>query len=147
MNLDAIITPLGINWTTLPLLLIFLITLVTLPILVFRPYLKAYEEREHRTIGGHEEASRLAQQTEDLQTEFEAKAKTLNIKMRAFVDEARKSGQQESEQILLTAHKNYEKRLEEIKRKVDGEYRSAQESLTQHVPDLSRTIADQLLGK
>lgn len=143
----GILTSLGINESVWPLMGLFLIALLALSNLVFKPYLAAYTERENRTAGGESTADQYLQEARELQAEYEAKAKELNREMRTIFDQIKAQALKDQEARLLTAHQQFEDNVKKSREKVDVEYRNAQESLSSEVPTLSREIVAKLLGR
>lgn len=143
----GILTSLGINSSVWPMMGLFVIALIVLSQLIFKPYLAAYTQRELRTSGGEAEADQLNAETVRLQGEYDAKAKELNREMRSIFDEIKLNAVQENDARLAKAHAEFEGLVKKSKALVDSEFTKAQESLSREVPELSKVIVDRLMGK
>ena len=71
---------LGIDSTLWSHLACFIVAYLALSTLVFRPYLRAFQERERRTVGSEEDAIRLIEEARELSKSTNAKPSSSTIK-------------------------------------------------------------------
>lgn len=141
----AILSQLGINYTTFYCFLIFVVTFFFLKELLFRPYYLAFEEREKRTKGGQEGAKDLQKQTLDLHKEFEQEARDLNSQIKNIFDLARSEATKDVEGILASGRKSAEKVIEETRLTVAGEVKKSREQMRLEAPSIALAITKKML--
>jgi len=138
---------LGINSTIIVQFIIFVIAYFILTRLIFMPYFKAYMERYNRTVGSEDDASKLIQETIELESEYEENAKALNVKIKKIFDTEKKLALENQTKMLFAANlkaeeykKSSEIKLEETKSKINTE-------LEQEVTPLAELIKNSVIGK
>ncbi len=138
---------LGINGTIGIQFVVFVVAYLILTRMVFMPYFKAYMERYNRTVGSEDDATKLTQETEELETEYEENAKALNIKIKKIFDTEKKLAVDEQTKILKAANlkaeeyrKSSELKLEETKSKMYSE-------LEQEIAPIAELIKNSVVGK
>ena len=138
---------LGINGTIGIQFVIFIVAYIILTRMVFMPYFKAYMERYNRTVGSEDDASKLIQEAEELEVEYEENAKALNVKIKNIYDSEKKKAIDEQTNILKAANlkaeeyrKNSELKLEETKGKISSD-------LEQEITPIAELIKNSVIGK
>lgn len=142
-----IIANLGVDLTIFFQFVSFLVGYFFLYFLVFKPYMKAYEERERRTEGTEEVAERLLTDTKDLQTEYQVKAQQLNAQYKSLYDKSRTEALKAHDQMVSEARANALQLLEKTRDQLNGEVGKAQEQIDKMTPEVAKEIASKLLGK
>ncbi|MCM2281597.1 MAG: ATP synthase F0 subunit B [Bdellovibrionaceae bacterium] len=142
-----LLTALGVDSTLAIHLACFLVSYLALSHLIFKPYLRAYEEREHRTIGNEEHAVRLIQETATLQTQYEQAAKGLNAQIKSAFDRSRTAAQKDYENLVQTAREQAQKTLEASRERLTKEIEATRKALAAEIPAVSAAIASKLAGK
>ena len=142
-----ILTSLGVDWTLGVHLVSFLVSYLALTQLVFKPYMRAYEEREKRTFGNEREAERLIRESGELQAQYEQKAKVLNSQIKSVFDASRSEAQREYDQLVQVARDLASKELEANRSWIGQEIQKTRTALGAEVPALSAIIASKLAGK
>ena len=99
----AILQQFGIDGTVFIHMIIFMIAIIFLSTVVFKPYLKALEMREQRTKGGEALAGEIQKQSADLRTRFEAKAKEVSTEIKTIYDKVRGQAAKDYEQIVASS--------------------------------------------
>src|SRR3954469_9588798 len=94
---------LGVNSTFWIQVACFIISFSSLTFLVFIPYLRAHQEREARTVGSEESATRLIQEAHDLQQQYEQRAKVVNSQIKGAFDVQRQEAQKEYDRLVQNA--------------------------------------------
>lgn len=145
--LTGIIRDLGVDYTLFIQLPIFLVILITLWFVLFKPYFAAYEERQNQTIGSQDEADALVAKTRELEIIYQRKARGANMDVKAIFDKERIEGQQEHERILLDAKDRARVITDTSKTRVQEEYNRAREELLKESSGIGKAIASRLLSK
>ena len=128
-------------------LAIVLFLMVILSTIVFKPFLKVLQERRDWVDGAEKKAKELQQRTEELTEKYRqamaaAQAQGANIR-----EEIRKESLAREMEILQRAMKGASGFLGEMKAKIQEETRVARGSLRLHAANLSREIAEKILGR
>jgi F-type H+-transporting ATPase subunit b len=126
---------------------LFLIMLIVLTRVLFRPYL-AMRDRRHKGIeGAREEAS--AMQERARQTNADYDAKLTKARQRGGEERATLRGQAAiyERQVLGAAREESQKALEGARAKISGEATAARDTLTKESAALARQIAVKILGR
>jgi len=104
-------------------------------------------ERYNRTVGSEDDASKLIQETIELESEYEENAKALNVKIKKIFDTEKKLALENQTKMLFAANlkaeeykKSSEIKLEETKSKINTE-------LEQEVTPLAELIKNSVIGK
>ncbi len=138
---------LGVDSTLWIHLACFLVSYVFLSQLIMKPYLRAFEEREKRTVGSEETAVRLVEEANDLQTQYALKARELNTQMTSFYNDARQAAQKQSESIVSKARDQATALLQGNREQISSEVQKAQKTLSAEIPAVGAAIASKLAGK
>lgn len=142
-----ILTALGVDKTLWIHLVCFFVSYLALSQLIFKPYLRAYEEREKRTVGNEEHAVRLVREAGDLQGQYEQKAKVVNAQIKSAFDASRVDAGKRYESLVLAAREEAQKLLESSRAQLAKEIQSARKALSAEIPAVSSAIASKLAGK
>lgn len=145
--IKSLLTALGINSTVWLQLASFLVSYLALSNLVFKPYLKAYRERERRTVGGEESAVRTVEEAQQLQLTYEQRAKHLNSEIRSVYEAHRSEATKQYEKQVEAARAEAAEALDSARQKISTEVQAARKSLSAEIPAVSRAIASRLSGK
>ncbi len=147
-NLVAnLLAALGVNETFWIHLGCFLVSYVALTQLVFKPYLRAFAEREKRTVGSEETAVRLVQEASDLHRQYEQKAKAINSQIKATFDSSRSDAQHEYDRLIDTTRGEVAALLKRSREVLSSEMQTARKAIAIDIPAVSQAIASKLAGK
>jgi F0F1-type ATP synthase membrane subunit b/b' len=141
----AILHQLGINYTTIYCLVIFLFTFFTLKTLVFEPYYNAFVEREKRTKGGEDSARDIHKQTQDIKSVYEAEARDLNSEVKSIFDESRILATKEYSRVVNEARQSAEHYVEKVREQVNAEIKKASEQMKSEIPVVAQAITKKML--
>jgi F-type H+-transporting ATPase subunit b len=142
-----IFTSLGVDSTIVIHLICFLISYVALTQLILKPYMRALEEREKRTVGGEELAVRLVEEAADLQGQYEVKAREINSQITSIYNQSRTAAQKDSDVLVDAARKEASGLLETSRAQISTEVQAARKTLSAEVPAVGAAIASKLAGK
>ena len=128
-------------------LVVVLFLMVILSSLVFKPFLRVLQRRRDWVEGAERRARELQQRTEELMEQYReslaaAQAQGANIR-----EEIRKESLAREMEILQRAMKEANGFLGEMKSKIQQETQAARTSLQMHARNLSRAIAEKILGR
>jgi F-type H+-transporting ATPase subunit b len=127
--------------------IIFLLVLLLLNKTLFKPILKILHEREERTEGFFKKSEEIGERAKETLEKYKekirlARRESLNIK-RKYISE----GNEEKEDILKKAREETNKYLESIRNKIAEESDATRKVLIKQVENLSRGIAEKVLGR
>lgn len=148
--MDTIISllhALGIDSTIWAQLAFFLITFAVLNWLVFKPYLKAFDQRTKNTFGNEAAAKELLNETEQLQKRYETTARRINDKIRELYDAAKTKAQESQNKILDLARNESSELIKRSRIQIQNEIQAAKNSLQPEVKVISGLISNKLIGK
>lgn len=143
----ALLKSLGIDSTLWIHVLCFAVAYLSLSNLIFKPYMKALAEREKRTIGGEEQAAQLLNETGEISSEYETKAKAVSAAIRAEYETHRLAAVKESETLIAAARTESQQLLEKSRTRISSEVSAARERLSAEVPSITSAIASKMAGK
>lgn len=135
------------NETFFMQLAIFLVTMLGLHFLVFRPALRLIAKREELTQGYQKSAEDLEAKTEALIADYEAKMKAARQEGLALKSEQTQAGEAQAVEILGKTREDLEAQWEEQAQAIGAQAKEAQLSLRKYSKDLSEEMAEKLLGR
>ena len=142
-----LLTQIGINSMLFAHMACFIVAYMALSQLVFKPYMSALKEREARTVGSEESASRLLDEAAQIHAEFETKAKQISGTIRSEYDKSRAEAMAAYDKMVSTARQEAAQEIEKARQQIGRELKTAQQSLVAEVPSVTSTIASKLAGK
>lgn len=142
-----ILSALGINSTIWIQLACFLVSYVALTQLVFKPYMAAFRERQIRTVGNEDFAQRLLQETAELQTQYELRARELNNETKAIFDKTRVEAMREYDKTISSAREETTQLLAKNRARIAQAIQEAQAEMMREAPQVGVAIASKLMGK
>jgi F-type H+-transporting ATPase subunit b len=128
-------------------IVIFVVLWLILSRLLFRPYLKLLEEREHKTAGALHESSDLEREGERLKLQYEEKIAQAqsagNAAKEAIVQQAR----QLRERIVTEARDEASRELEAVRQEVQRQLQQERQLAAAESASLARELASKILGR
>ena len=143
----AILNSLGVNGTIWIHLACFIVSWAAVSQLILKPYMKALTEREKRTVGSEETATRLIEEANALHSDYEKKARAINSQIKGLYDEARTAAMNEYDRLVDAARAEAMKLLEASRKQISTEIQSARKTLSAETPAVAAAIATKLAGK
>jgi F0F1-type ATP synthase membrane subunit b/b' len=138
---------LGFNESLFVHLACFAVSYISLYLLVYKPYSQALLVRRARTVGQEEAADKMNEEAVQLQTRFEAKAKSLNVEINKFYEESRASASREYDRIVDAAQTKTGEILKSARAQLGKETAAARDVLQRDIPSVGSAIATKLSGK
>lgn len=142
-----IIRQLGINETALIQFGIFVCIFFFLNLFLFKPYYKAFEERENRTLGGEDLALEIQQKTIELTSQYQIKAKSLAQKIKAIYDSHRSDALKEYDLIIGKARQQTHSLLESNSQQISQSIQATEGQLRLEAGKVASAITQKMLGK
>lgn len=133
--------------TTFIQLALFVIFLLTIRALVFRPFLALLESREARTRGTREKAIEIAARFETRSKEYERSIAEAQAAAVARRQSARDAGAAERDRLLGAARGEIEGEIERSRDALDRETVQARTDLSTRGRDLSLEVVRRVVGR
>ncbi len=136
-----------LNFTVILQLFIVLILIVALSNIVFKPFLGVLQERRDWVEGAERKARDLQQRMEELMERYQDTLATAQAQGTNIREEIRKDSLAKEMEILQKVMDEANRFLGEMKGKIQEESQVARASLRLHAENLSREIAEKVLGR
>jgi F-type H+-transporting ATPase subunit b len=135
------------NKTLIVQIAIFLFVYISMNFLVFRPVLRILARRKELTVGAEKSAEELNSKTENLVNQYTQKMEEAQAQGVALKQKFKKEGEDQATEILREAREALDSSLERTRQEVQSQTKEAQLILRKHSRDLSKEIAEKLLGR
>ena len=126
---------------------IFLIVLVGLNGILFKPFQALIEEREKRIEGNNEEAQRLFLLASQDQGAYEARIKEAKLVAQRERESLRVEGRDEGRELISDVRSELTEVMVETRAKVSIAEQEASQALTNDIEGLSRQVVEKVLGR
>lgn len=137
----------GINTTAIFQFVFFAIALLFMTKVVFGPYAHALEERQKRTKGGEDLALEFQKKSIELQSQYEAKAREVNGKIKDIFDDVKSGANKQYEAAVNAARDEANKLVLDNRSKLTKAIEQAAAELKNQTTLVAVTITNKLLGK
>ena len=128
------------------LLLNFLVLLYVLNIILFKPLLKLFAERDNSIRGALEVAREMTQRREDAAAAMDRELKETVRRSNEIFEAMRKQGLERQKQILEEANRHAHDHIARAKGELKGETEKARQRLRGDVEKFSDEIVKKLVG-
>ncbi len=128
------------------LLLNFLVLLYVLNIILFKPLVKLFSEREDSIKGSLDAAKQMNQRKEDAMAAMSRELKEAVSKSNEIFETSRKTGLQRQREILEGAGKQAHEHIQTAKAELKAEAEKARQKLRADVEKFSDEIVKKLVG-
>ncbi|RMF88262.1 MAG: hypothetical protein D6739_00375 [Nitrospirae bacterium] len=125
----------------------FLVLLVVLQRILYRPILQALEERARRTRGARGEVERVEEQGAELMAAYEADLAVARSQARARYQERRAEALAEAERIVAEEKQKAEAELAQHEQALAKRRESLLAELAEREAELAREVAAKALGR
>ncbi len=125
---------------------IFLVVYLFLSNVLFKPYLKAFNKRKEQTVGKTDTAERYVTETQQLENEYETKAREINQQFKVIYDESRTVALKEHDRRVAEARAKAKSLTEKAQAEITSQMQAAQQELKAQVPAIAKTISVQVIG-
>lgn len=137
----------NIDWTLFLQFVNFVILMVILNALLYRPLRDMLKHRKETIEGSHERARELESQIEVKMARYEEKLQEAKLRGNQEKIELRKAAAGEEAKILGAARDEAGERLQSVKEKVGAEADAASRKLKDDAEGLAENIATKILGR
>lgn len=136
-----------LNFTLIAQLAIVLTLMVVLSHVVFKPFLHLLDERKERVEGAEKRAKELRQRTDELMERYREAISAAQAEGTMIGEEIRKESLAKEMEILQKAMEEANRIIQEMKLMISEEASLARAGLRLHAQNLSREIAEKILGR
>lgn len=125
----------------------FIVLLVLLNAILYKPLRKLMRERQESIAGGHSRARDLEGSIEEKMNRYQDQLQEAKLKANQERAELRKAATTEESSILHAAHDEATSHLQQIKNQVAAEATSARQALLKETDALAGAVAAKVLGR
>lgn len=126
---------------------LFLVLMLILNRLVFKPMVSLLEEREKRVKDPGTDAKAMEAEVEKMRLQYDASLNDAKLRAIEERNRLRKEGTDREQEIIKGAYKASEETLSEVKGRIEKELGIAREALRKEAAILSSNVAEKLLGR
>lgn len=141
--MEIIPDPIHVALLTAP----FLVAVLSLHLILWRPLLDWLEEREGLTTEAYKQADELDQAAEEHLSRIEARLTEARREATSLRQAARARAMTKEAEILAAARSRADDQLSDAITKIEAEQQDARATLQQTAQELSSTIAARVLGR
>lgn len=127
--------------------LIFMVTLVALNLLVFKPTLELIDARKKNTGGLKKEGDSLSDETRRLLTQFEEQIALARAGAAKEREKIILAARQKEQAIIQEARKVNEDTMEKMAAQIQQEKKEAELKLRQYAQEMARAMAEKILER
>lgn len=138
---------LEINYTLFIQIINFLFLVIILNWLLVKPVMKMIDERRNRVEGNEGEAERLTREANENISEYEIKLSEARMAASKEKEKIRMEGVQLEAEILKTASDETRKMVENLKIRIEEEFKQASRNMNKEIDSLSVEMAERILGR
>ena len=136
-----------IDLTVVIQFIIFLVLLILLSKLVFKPFLEIMKERSENIEGARDKATVLDSEADEKFASYEEQIKTARKEAAAVRGKFREEGEVKANEILNGARAKTEAKITAARKKTQQSVTTAQAALQQQADEVAKSIATKLLGR
>ena len=125
----------------------FLLLLVILNIILFRPILRIFKERESNTTGFLEDAKVMHREKDDLMTQIDAKLSEGRSKAKSIFDSLSDEGKAAQKQVVGSAQNQSVEINKKAREDIQSATDKARAALKGDIESFSKKIVEKLVGK
>jgi F-type H+-transporting ATPase subunit b len=129
------------------LLLNFLVLIYILNLILFKPFLKLFKERDHSIKGSLDAAREMEKKKEEAVAAMNRELKEARSKANEIFESVRKEGLHRQKEILESANKRAQDLILTAKGELHAESENARQKLRSDVEKFSEEIVKKLVGR
>ena len=137
----------SVDWTLGLQFVNFIILLIVLNKLLYKPLLKVMAERREKVDGDHARAKNLQADIDEKMERYQQQLSEAKALANAERNKLKKMASEEEAAMLAEAHKKASTRLQAIKQQVAVEAAEASKTLQKEAKSLAGQIATKILGR
>ncbi len=136
-----------IDLTVVVQFIIFLVLMLVLTKLVFKPFLEILKERSENIEGAREKASVLDAEADEKLASYEDQIKTARKEAATVRGKFREDGEARATEILGEARAKTDAKISAARQKTEKSVKAAQAALQKQADQIAKSIASKLLGR
>lgn len=125
----------------------FLVLMIALNLVLYKPIRKLLADRSAEIAGGHEKAAELDNEVQEKMAQYETKLRDAKLKATEERGVMKKAAQAQEAEILDAARKEANASLTALKGRVEKEATQARDYLKEQTRMLSLEICEKVLGR
>jgi len=137
----------SVDWTMLVQFVNFLVLMLVLNILLYRPLRKAMSDRQEAIDGGHQKARDLDAAINEKMERYESQLQQAKLEGSTQAAELRTEATKEESVILGEARSAADQSVADLKASVAVEAEQARKTLTSETKSIASAIASKVLGR
>ncbi len=137
----------SLDWSIIPAIIIFVLTIIILNALLFRPVLKVQAERESRTTGLMSRTRQDLDHHTRLFDEYQATIRNARMEGYRLVDKSRAEALQYRARTLENGRNSAEKLIQEGRESILNQVEEAKVRLERDALEIARQIASAILHR
>jgi F-type H+-transporting ATPase subunit b len=136
-----------LDGTLLVQFILFIVMLVVLSKVLFKPYLKLRADREHGIDGAKHKAHEMETSADKMVADYEAQLQAARLKGAEERAKLRAEGAARERQILGAARDEAQRTLDEARGKVRAQAETARKALEAQAATLAKQVTRKILGR
>ncbi|MHB8155834.1 MAG: F0F1 ATP synthase subunit B [Desulfocucumaceae bacterium] len=145
--MEGVIKALGLNGTMVAQIFHFLLLLVFLRVVVYKPIVNVLEQRQANIANNVAAAEEERKQAEALRQSYLADMQKAKEEAQAIIKQATRAGEAQGQQLLEAARAEANRIKESALQEIEREKEKAVAELRDQVVSLSILVADKIIGK
>ncbi len=137
----------SIDWTIIATGIVFLLTMLAMNSILFKPLLRVMDERNRLTRGAMEEAEIKRRDLSELVDSYSSSIKEARQKGYETVDSVRKEASARRMDMIVKARENASIEMQKVREQVQQEVEVARKDLQSEVESIADSITAKILKK
>jgi len=136
----------SIDWTIIATGIVFLLTLLMLNTILFKPLLRVMDERDRLTRGTMEEAEDKRKSLSELVDTYSGRIRDARQKGYEHIDSVRKEASSRRMEMIARAREDASAEMQKVRDRVSREVELARKDLQSEVESIAESITARILG-
>lgn len=136
-----------LNFTLFIQVINFLVLIVVLNKILYKPILRILDERDERVAGGQEKAKKLVEESQSILGSYNQKLHNAKLDAITVKNATRKEAAEQANKIIDDARKNAEDIVLDVQKEMAEEIARVRKELEPELGVMASTIAQQILGR
>jgi F-type H+-transporting ATPase subunit b len=137
----------SLDYSVIYQIVLFLVVLIVLSKVLFRPYLILLEERERETTGAQHDLSELEHEATQLRAQYEDKIAQAQAAGYAAKEAILQEARQQRETVLNQARQEAMSTLEGVRRELASQMQKERQLAATEIRTIAREMASKILGR
>ena len=137
----------SLDSSIIPAIIIFLLLIIALDSLLFRPLMRVQAERESRTSGLLIETQKQVDRHVDLFSRYQASLKNARLQGYRHQEQVRAQAMKKRAEVLESARSNAEQLIQDSRASIQSQVATAKEQLGRDAQEIARNIVSTILQR